>query len=78
MRQLRANPTFHVSISTLASEKNVSIYGPKIDELASCRQGSVMHCMVRNVLPAGAAIDVENTTFDPARFRLGAVSSLPY
>ena len=32
--------------------------------------GSVMRCMVRNISPAGAAIDVENPAFVPARFRL--------
>jgi hypothetical protein len=32
--------------------------------------GSVMSCMVRNVSVEGAAIDVENPAFVPARFRL--------
>jgi hypothetical protein len=32
--------------------------------------GSVMACVVRNVSPDGAAIDVENPAFVPARFRL--------
>jgi hypothetical protein len=32
--------------------------------------GSVMRCMVRNISPEGAAIDVENPAFVPARFRL--------
>jgi hypothetical protein len=32
--------------------------------------GSVMSCVVRNVSPEGAAIDVENPAFVPARFRL--------
>jgi hypothetical protein len=32
--------------------------------------GSVMRCIVRNVSPDGAAIDVENPAFVPARFRL--------
>ena len=32
--------------------------------------GSVMSCMVRNVSPEGAAIDVENPAFVPQRFRL--------
>lgn len=32
--------------------------------------GSVMACMVRNISPEGAAIDVENPAFVPARFRL--------
>jgi len=32
--------------------------------------GSVMSCMVRNISPEGAAIDVENPAFVPARFRL--------
>ena len=32
--------------------------------------GSVMSCIVRNISPDGAAIDVENPAFVPARFRL--------
>jgi PilZ domain len=32
--------------------------------------GLVMSCMVRNISPEGAAIDVENPAFVPARFRL--------
>jgi hypothetical protein len=32
--------------------------------------GSVMSCMVRNISPDGAAIDVENPSFVPAHFRL--------
>jgi hypothetical protein len=32
--------------------------------------GSVMRCVVRNISTAGAAIDVENPAFVPARFRL--------
>jgi hypothetical protein len=32
--------------------------------------GSVMHCMVRNISPEGAAIDVDEPAFVPARFRL--------
>jgi hypothetical protein len=32
--------------------------------------GSVMSCMVRNISPEGAAIDVENPAFVPQRFRL--------
>jgi hypothetical protein len=32
--------------------------------------GSVMTCVVRNISPEGAAIDVENPAFVPARFRL--------
>jgi PilZ domain len=32
--------------------------------------GSVMSCMVRNISPEGAAIDVENPAFVPLRFRL--------
>ncbi len=32
--------------------------------------GSVMSCMVRNISPEGAAIDVENPAFVPACFRL--------
>ena len=32
--------------------------------------GSVMSCMVVNVSAEGAAIDVENPAFVPARFRL--------
>lgn len=32
--------------------------------------GSVMSCVVRNISPEGAAIDVENPVFVPDRFRL--------
>jgi hypothetical protein len=32
--------------------------------------GSVMSCVLRNISPEGAAIDVENPAFVPARFRL--------
>jgi hypothetical protein len=32
--------------------------------------GSVMSCMVRNISPEGAAIDVENPAFVPLTFRL--------
>jgi hypothetical protein len=32
--------------------------------------GSVMSCVVRNISPEGAAIDVENPAFVPERFRL--------
>ena len=32
--------------------------------------GSVMRCVVRNISPDGAAIDVENPAFVPPRFRL--------
>ena len=32
--------------------------------------GSVMSCVLRNISPDGAAIDVENPAFVPARFRL--------
>ena len=33
-------------------------------------RGSVMRCMVRNISPEGAAIDVENPAFVPQHFRL--------
>ena len=36
--------------------------------------GSVMRCVVRNISQEGAAIDVENPAFVPARFRLVMVS----
>jgi hypothetical protein len=32
--------------------------------------GSVMSCVVRNISPEGAAIDVDNPAFVPPRFRL--------
>jgi hypothetical protein len=32
--------------------------------------GSILSCMVRNISPEGAAIDVENPAFVPPRFRL--------
>ncbi|MCP3469751.1 PilZ domain-containing protein [Bradyrhizobium sp. CCGUVB1N3] len=46
---------------------------PRIDieELAYVSAGgSVMSCVVRNISPAGAAIDVDNPAFVPQRFRL--------
>jgi len=43
----------------------------EIDELAYVSSGgSVMTCVVRNISPEGAAIDVENPAYVPARFRL--------
>ena len=43
----------------------------EIDEPAYVSSGgSVMSCMVRNISPEGAAIDVENPAFVPPRFRL--------
>jgi hypothetical protein len=33
-------------------------------------RGSVIGCMVRNISPEGAAIDVENPAFVPASFHL--------
>lgn len=33
-------------------------------------KGSVIGCVVRNISPEGAAIDVENPAFVPAQFRL--------
>ena len=35
-----------------------------------CSDGSVMSCVVRNISPEGAAIDVENPAFVPEHFRL--------
>jgi hypothetical protein len=32
--------------------------------------GSVMSCVVRNISPEGAAIDIEDPAFVPARFNL--------
>jgi hypothetical protein len=32
--------------------------------------GSVMSCVVRNISPEGAAIEVDNPAFVPSRFRL--------
>ena len=32
--------------------------------------GSVMRCVVRNLSPQGAALDVDNPAFVPAQFRL--------
>ncbi len=32
--------------------------------------GSVMSCVVRNISPDGAAIEIENPSFVPQRFRL--------
>ena len=32
--------------------------------------GSVMHCVVLNISPEGAAIEVENPAFVPSSFRL--------
>ena len=43
----------------------------EIDEPAYVSSaGSVMGCMVRNISPEGAAIDVENPAFVPEQFRL--------
>jgi hypothetical protein len=43
----------------------------EIDEPAYVSSGgSVMRCVVRNIAPEGAAIDVENPAFVPQRFRL--------
>jgi hypothetical protein len=43
----------------------------EIDEPAYVSaEGSVMSCIVRNISPEGAAIDVENPAFVPSRFRL--------
>ena len=43
----------------------------EIDEPAYVSAGgSVMSCMVRNISPEGAAIDVENPAFVPPHFRL--------
>jgi hypothetical protein len=43
----------------------------EIDEPAYVSSGgSVMRCVVRNISPEGAAIDVENPAFVPQRFRL--------
>ena len=51
----------------------------EIDEPAYVSaEGSVMSCIVRNISPEGAAIDVENPAFVPSRFRLvmASVSSV--
>lgn len=37
--------------------------------------GSVMRCVVRNISPEGAAIDVDNPAFVPAQFRLVIASN---
>jgi PilZ domain len=43
----------------------------EIDEQAYVSSGgSVMSCLVRNISPEGAAIEVENPAFVPERFRL--------
>jgi len=43
----------------------------EIEELAYVSAGgSVMRCVVRNISPEGAAIDVENPAFVPQQFRL--------
>ena len=43
----------------------------EIDEPAwVTSEGSVMSCMIRNISPDGAAIDVENPVFVPQQFRL--------
>jgi hypothetical protein len=47
----------------------------EINELAYVSSGgSVMSCRVRNISSEGAAIDVENPAFVPARFRLVTAS----
>ena len=43
----------------------------EIDETAYVSSGgSVMICVVRNISPEGAAIDIETPVFVPQRFRL--------
>jgi hypothetical protein len=43
----------------------------EIDEPAYVSSGgSVMSCVVRNISPDGAAIDIENPAFVPQHFRL--------
>ncbi|SDS21058.1 PilZ domain-containing protein [Bradyrhizobium canariense] len=43
----------------------------EIDEPAYVSAGgSVMSCVIRNISEEGAAIDIENPAFVPARFRL--------
>lgn len=43
----------------------------EIDERAYVSSGgSVMSCIVRNISPEGAAIDIDNPAFVPERFRL--------
>jgi hypothetical protein len=43
----------------------------EVDEPAYVSSGgSVMRCVVRNISPEGAAIDVENPAFVPPHFRL--------
>jgi hypothetical protein len=43
----------------------------EIDEAAYVSSGGlVMSCVVRNISPEGAAIDVDNPAFVPQRFRL--------
>ena len=43
----------------------------EIDEPAYVSSGgSVMSCVVRNISPEGAAIDIENPEFVPQHFRL--------
>lgn len=43
----------------------------EIDQAAYVSSGgSVMSCIVRNISPEGAAIDVENPAFVPPTFRL--------
>ncbi|MDP3693436.1 PilZ domain-containing protein [Bradyrhizobium sp.] len=43
----------------------------EVDEPAYVSSGgSVMRCTVRNISTEGAAIDIENPAFVPARFRL--------
>ncbi|MCA6113885.1 PilZ domain-containing protein [Bradyrhizobium sp. WSM 1738] len=43
----------------------------EIDEPAYVSSGgSVTSCVVRNISPAGAAIDVDNSAFVPQHFRL--------
>ena len=43
----------------------------EIDEPAYVSAGgSVMSCVVRNISPEGAAIDIENPAFVPPQFRL--------
>src|SRR6202035_2839392 len=60
-----------VVISPKSMEKKRKHPRVEIEEPAYVSSGgSVMSCVVRNISPEGAAIDVENPAFVPPRFRL--------
>lgn len=66
-----ANLVQRMGMKAVAVEEKRKYQRTEINEPAYVSSaGSVMSCMVRNISPEGAAIDVENPAFVPANFRL--------